>query len=205
VTVRVKICGVTRVADAAAIAAAGADYIGLNLWPRSKRHVTLDRAAELAEAIRAAGSTRVVGVFVDPTRHEVAAADRLALDVVQLHGDAHGIAASIERPVWRAVAAVAGLALPDLDAAEAVLLDTPSAERGGSGTTFDWSIAVAARRAHPAARIVLAGGLGPDNVRAAIEAVDPWAVDVASGVESAPGIKDLAKVTAFLDAVHRVS
>jgi len=209
VTVRVKICGVTRTDDAAAIAATGVDYIGLNLWPRSKRYITPSHAAHLAATIRAASThpVQVVGVFVDALPSEVAAvAAQVDLDVVQLHGDEHlgTMASAVRRPIWRAVAARPDLVL-DPAGAEAILLDTPSIDRGGTGTTFDWTIAAAARRDHPTLRLVLAGGLSPDNVRAAIAAVEPWGVDVASGVESAPGVKDLAKVAAFLRAVRAVS
>jgi phosphoribosylanthranilate isomerase len=196
----VKICGVTRVDDAAAIAAAGADYIGLNFWPSSKRFVAIDHAIELASAIRAAGPTKIVGVFVDAAPADVSAiAARVGLDIVQLHGTID--AATIARPVWQALPARAGMAI-DAGRAEAVLLDTPSVERGGSGITFDWAIAAEARRAHPALRILLAGGLTPDNVAQAIAVAEPWGVDVASGVERSPGVKDVSRVTAFLAAAR---
>jgi phosphoribosylanthranilate isomerase len=201
----IKICGVTRVEDAAAIAAAGADYIGLNLWPRSKRHVTVDQAAELAAAARAAGPVKIVGLFVDaPTTEIQAAIARVAFDVVQLHGnERREDIAALGRavPIWKALAARPGLSLEwDVDA---LLLDTPTVGHGGSGTTFDWSIAATARAAHPARRLILAGGLGPDNVARAIAEVSPWGVDVASGVESTPGIKDLDLVAAFIAAARR--
>ena len=85
----------------------------------------------------------------------------------------------------------------------AILLDTPSPERGGTGKTFDWTIARQARRLHPAVNLVLAGGLDASNVAGAIADVAPWAVDVASGVESGPGIKDAAKIAAFVAAIRR--
>ncbi len=206
-TVAIKICGVTRADDAVAIAPV-ADYIGLNLWPRSKRYVTPDRAAGLAATIRAAGSAKIVGVFVDALPSEVAAiADQVGLDIVQLHGDEHlgAMASAVRRPIWRALAARPGIELAGGTGVEAVLLDTPSVGRGGSGIAFDWSIAEAARRDHPTVRLVLAGGLNPDNVASAISAVAPWGVDVASGVESAPGVKDATRVAAFVAAVRAVS
>ena len=210
---KIKICGVTLVEDAARIAAADVDFIGLNFWPRSKRYVDLDRAAALAAAARAAGPAAIVGVFVDATTEEIAAAvARVGLDVIQLHGAepaeaAAAVARAAGRPVWKAIAAGApgdldGLAAWPVDAVDALLLDAPSPEKGGSGRSFDWNLARAARERHPARRIVLAGGLHAGNVAAAIAAVGPWAVDVASGVEAAPGIKDAAKLAAFLAAAR---
>ncbi|HWO19207.1 MAG TPA: phosphoribosylanthranilate isomerase [Kofleriaceae bacterium] len=218
---KVKICGVTLEGDAARIAALGVDYIGLNFWPRSKRFVDVERAAALAAAARGAGPAQIVGVFVDATAAEIAAIHaRVGLDVIQLHGAeppevAGAIAGAAGRPVWKALAAGGPDALDALDAwldaldawpdacpVDAILLDTPTPERGGSGRTFDWALARAARLRHPARRLVLAGGLHPGNVAGAITAVAPWAVDVASGVEAAPGVKDVGKVAAFVAAAR---
>jgi phosphoribosylanthranilate isomerase len=207
-TTLIKICGVTDPANAAEVAAAGADFIGLNFWPRSKRFVTRERAAELGAAIRSAGPARLVGVFVDARPDEIAAVfEHVELDIVQLHGDetpARLLAIAPGRSLWKVLAAGDATAVDDLDRwpADAILLDTPGPDRGGTGKTFDWSIARLARERHPARQIVLAGGLHPDNVAAAITEVSPWAVDVASGVESAPGIKDPARVTEFIAAAR---
>jgi phosphoribosylanthranilate isomerase len=203
---KVKICGVTRPDDAAWVAATGVEFIGLNFWPRSKRHLPVARAPEVAAAARAAGPAQLVGLFVNAALAEIAeAAQRLALDIIQLHGDeTAGEVAAIARatglPVWKAIAVGAAADLAQLAGwpVQAILLDAPSAGRGGSGQVFDWQLARGARREDPARRLVLAGGLDPGNVAAAIAAVAPWAVDVASGVESAPGIKDRAKVAAFV-------
>lgn len=205
--VRVKLCGFTRPADAAAAVRAGADYLGLNFWPRSKRFVSGDAAAAVAEAARAAGPVTLVGLFVDQAEAEiVATAARLGLAVVQLHGDeapalgaalaAHGL------EVWKAhaVAGAADVARLGAWPAAAHLLDAPSAGRGGSGQTFDW--ALAARAVADGHRVVLAGGLTPANVAAAVAVVRPWAVDTASGVEQAPGLKDADKMAAFVAAVR---
>ncbi len=205
----IKICGVTRVEDAAAIAGAGVELLGLNFWPRSRRHVDAARARDLAAAARAAGSIEIVGVFVNHSIEDIAELARgEPLDILQLHGDespadVSALAGATELPIWKALAARPELALADWTA-DAILLDTPSPDRGGTGTTFDWSIAAALRHGH-AGRIVLAGGLVPDNVASAIAAVSPWAVDVASGVEASPGIKDPVKLAAFVAAVRRVS
>jgi phosphoribosylanthranilate isomerase len=207
---KIKICGVTLADDAARASAAGADFVGLNFWPKSKRYVELARARMLADAIRAAGAAKVVGVFVDAKPEDIAEIHaRVDLDIVQFHGgesrdDASTTARAMTRPVWKAIAArgladVDGLATWPVDA---VLLDTPTPGKGGSGETFDWAIAREARRRFPARQLVLAGGLTPDNVAAAVTEVAPWAVDVASGVESAPGVKDAGKLAAFIAAVR---
>ena len=211
---KIKICGVTRPDDAARIAEAGVDFIGLNFWPSSKRYLPPERAPAVAAAARAAspssGVVQLVGVFVNASLDEIAAIARdVALDVIQLHGDespddAAAIDQATQRPVWKAIA-VAGpddLASLGMWSVDALLLDAPAVGRGGAGKVFDWALARAARQSHPMRRLVLAGGLGPHNVAAAIDAVGPWAVDVASGVESAPGLKDAAKVAAFVAAVY---
>ena len=209
--VRVKICGVTRQGDAMDVASAGADYLGLNLWPGSRRHVDVERAAELAAAARAVRpSIAVVGVFVDADLATIVdAVATVGLDLVQLHGrePAALTAALVARglTVWRAaamasaddVAALAG------QGAHAYLLDTPTAGHGGSGRTFDWRLAAAAVAAGH--KVVLAGGLDPDNVAAAVAQVGPWAVDVASGVERAPGVKDRDRVARFVAAARAAS
>ena len=207
---RVKICGVTLADDAARVAAAGVDFIGLNFWPKSRRYLAPERAPIVAAAARAAGQARLVGVFVEPEVDEVLAiAARVELDVIQLHGDetpeaCEQIAAALYRPVWKAIAVGGPKDLTRLEAwpADALLLDAPSRGRGGAGTTFDHALAREARERYPARHFVLAGGLDPSNVAAAIALVEPWAVDVASGVEAAPGIKDPAKLAAFLAAVR---
>ncbi|MGE0398662.1 MAG: N-(5'-phosphoribosyl)anthranilate isomerase [Kofleriaceae bacterium] len=207
---RIKICGVTLPDDAARVASVGVDFIGLNFWPRSKRHLDPARAPLVAGAARGAGEPKIVGVFVDASVDEVAqiAAD-VPLDIVQLHGDetpddVTAIAKATKLPVWKSLALGSATDVEHLEVwpVEHLLLDTPSAGRGGSGKTFDWSLAALAHRRHPARQFLLAGGLDPANVAAAIAAVAPWGVDVATGVEVAPGIKDADKVAAFVAAVR---
>lgn len=211
---KIKICGVTLPDDATRVAAAGIELIGLNFWPRSKRYLAPERAPIVAAAARAAttapGGILVVGVFVNAALAEIAALARdVPLDVIQLHGDESpdevaAVAQATGRAVWKAVAAGGPRDIERLDSwpVDAILLDTPAVGRGGSGKTFDWNLAREVRRSSPARKLVLAGGLDPGNVGAAIDAVDPWAVDVASGVESAPGIKDPGKLAAFVAAVR---
>jgi phosphoribosylanthranilate isomerase len=207
----IKICGVTLLDDAAIIADAGADFIGLNFWDGSKRRIDRARAPMIAAVARAARpEVAIVGLFVNADDDEIAEIHaEVGLDVIQLHGDepasaCRALAAALGRPIWKAIAVgraadVARLADWPVDA---ILLDTPTPGRGGSGQTFDWTIARAAVTQHRDRRCVLAGGLGPANVGAAITTVRPWAIDVASGVERAPGVKDRAKVTALIQAVR---
>ena len=211
---RIKICGVTIAEDAAMVAAAGVAYIGLNFWPGSKRRVTLEQAVPLASAARAAGAgIGVVGLFVDADLRDIVNAVRaVGLDAVQLHGDETAecvvdVAARTGVPVWKAVPVGGAADIAGLDrwAVDTVVLDAPSPGRGGSGKTIDWDVARAAVERWPGRRVVLAGGLTPDNVAAAITRVRPWAVDVASGVESAPGRKDPERVRAFVRAAREAS
>jgi phosphoribosylanthranilate isomerase len=203
---RIKICGVTLPDDAARVAAAGADFIGFNFWPKSKRYVAPERAPMLSGVARSAGTSKLVGVFVDPDVDEVLSiTSNVDLDVIQLHGDespdlVKRISLAVYRPVWKAVPVGSRRDIEHLDVwgAEAILLDAPTPGRGGAGAKFDWALAREARERFPRLNIILAGGLNPDNVGDAIKTVEPWAVDVASGVEAGPGIKDAAKLDAFI-------
>jgi phosphoribosylanthranilate isomerase len=209
----IKICGVTLADDAARVAAAGVEYIGLNFWTKSRRYLEPARAPMIAAAARAAGAIQIVGVFVDSDVDEVKQiAAVVPLDIIQLHGDEDAddiveIAAATNRPVWKSLAMGAPKDVDGIEAwpVEHVLLDTPSAGKGGSGKTFDWSLAIDAHRRYPARRFLLAGGLEPGNVAQAIATVSPWGVDVASGVEAGPGIKDPDKIAAFVAAVRRTA
>ena len=199
-TTLVKICGVTRAEDAEAAGEAGADFSGLNCWARSRRVVSVEAAIAIAAAIP--GDVKKVGVFVNapaPTVLEIAG--RVGLDLVQLHGDEDAAyARALGRPYIRAVRCGSESDLrviEDFDT-ELVLLDTPSAGYGGSGKTFDWGLARAARRY--GRKLLLAGGLDEHNVASAVRDVRPYAVDVAGGVESAPGVKDKGKLRRFIDA-----
>jgi phosphoribosylanthranilate isomerase len=207
---RIKICGVTLPDDAARIASAGADFIGLNFWPRSKRYLAPERAPMIASVVRSTGNAKLVGVFVDAEIDEIQAiTGTFDLDIIQLHGDetpdqVNRIAQTFYRPVWKALPIRSSRDLEALDVwpAEALLLDAPTPGRGGSGATFDWRLAREARERYPRINFVLAGGLDPTNVTTAVQTVEPWAVDVASGVEAGPGIKDAAKLEAFIAAAR---
>ena len=199
----VKICGVTTLDDALACVDAGADALGFNFWPRSKRHVAVEAAAAIAK--RLPPNVRTVGVFVDP---EPADVDRAfgsgAIDLVQLHGDetpefCQKFAGRYIKAVrLRDAASLKRLAEYPCDL---VLVDADTAGYGGSGQRADVTLAAEAARAR---RVILAGGLTPENVAEAILEVRPYGVDVAGGVEHEPGVKDWLKVAAFVSAAKRV-
>ncbi|MFP4057070.1 MAG: phosphoribosylanthranilate isomerase [Candidatus Brocadiia bacterium] len=199
---RVKICGITRPEDAEAAADAGADAIGL-VFAESPRRVTEDQAAEVLAALPP--YVAPVALFVDaPAEHVRRLCRSLGIRTVQLHGDEgpelarqlEGLCVVKAFRIRREadVEAIAGYP------AAAYLLDSKVAgRRGGTGVAFDWDLALRAKR-H--GRIILAGGLGPENVAEAVRRVRPYGVDVSSGVEAEPGRKDGAKVRAFVAAAR---
>jgi phosphoribosylanthranilate isomerase len=201
--IRVKICGVTDEASARAAAAAGADAIGLIFAP-SRRQVARDRARRIAAALPP--FVAKVGVFVNAPLDEIRAlADAVRLDAVQLHGDETAddcaAVAALGLTVIKAVRVAGPLDVAALRAlpVAAVLLDTYHPDRrGGTGEPFDRRWAAPAAAAMP---VILSGGLTPENVAAAIEAVRPYGVDVSSGVET-HGRKDPAKIRAFVAAAR---
>lgn len=204
-SVRVKICGVTSVADALHAVECGADMIGLNFYPPSPRFLTLSAA----HAIRAALPPHIqcVGIFVNAAREEIAAlVARVPLDIIQFHGDETATelrgwpCPTIKVTRIPAVWVPADGVIPPLESVSStyLLLDTYNPGRyGGTGEVFAWDAAAALPQA-VRQRLLLAGGLTPDNVAAAVRTVRPWAVDVASGVESTPGQKNPEKVRAFI-------
>ncbi len=208
----VKICGVCRPADAAAAARAGADYVGVVLAPGYTRSQTVESAAPILDA--AAGAQRV-GVFIDASVGEVVdAAERLRLDVVQLHGSeppeqVAALAAAGGWQVWKAVRPrdpeeLGAAARAYAGAADALLLDAwdPTLP-GGTGVALAWDDLAGARSQLPRAqRVVLAGGLTPENVGAAVRRMAPAVVDVSSGVEQRPGEKSEERVRAFIEAAR---
>ncbi len=199
---RVKICGVTSAADALACARLGADAIGLNFVPSSPRRVDEKAARDIVRAV--GEGLLVVGVVAGLSVAEMRALrEATGLRCLQLSGDESPDDVAALLPHAYKGVRVGGA--EDVARAEAmpgdfVLVDARvEGTLGGTGRTFDWNLVVELARKR---KLVLAGGLTPENVAAAVAAVHPWCVDVASGVESAPGVKDLAKVRAFLDAAR---
>jgi phosphoribosylanthranilate isomerase len=202
---RVKVCGVTRSDDAALAADLGASAIGMIFWPDSPRCLDVSRAREIVAAVPPFVSA--VGVFVDQPIDEVTAiADAVGLSAIQLHGreDADRYAV-VGRRLIKAVGVRDGTAEAEAMAVPAratVLLDAHDpVRRGGTGRAIDWTVAATIARRRP---VILSGGLNPENVRTALRAVAPYAVDVSSGVESAPGRKDATKLRAFFAAVRTI-
>lgn len=200
--VRVKICGITRRTDAEAAVRLGADAIGFVFWTPSPRAAQEDEAKQIVRAMPALVSC--VGVFVDEPPASVATVvDAVGLDAVQLHGDekVEAYTAVGARLLRRAALSserdVDEVARWPSDVTVLVDADDPR-RRGGTGRTADWRLAalLAARRP-----VILAGGLTPETVGEALVAVRPWGVDVSSGVEAAPGVKDEGRMAAFIDAV----
>jgi phosphoribosylanthranilate isomerase len=199
--IKVKICGLTRVEDVQAAVAAGADAVGF-VFAVSPRRISIDTAARLCRYVP--GGVLRVGLFMDQARSDIArVVGSVPLDLLQFHGsETEQECAAFGLPWLKAVAMQdAGSverAEREFPRAAGLLLDSHSkGTRGGSGRKFDWSLPKPATK-----RVWLAGGLNADNVGDAIKIVRPHAVDVSSGVEVAPGIKDAAKMSAFVEAVR---
>lgn len=208
---RIKICGITRAEDALAAAHCGADAIGLVFYERSPRHVSIAQAAQLAAALPPFVSA--VGLFVNATEAFVREAmAQVPLDLLQFHGDeSPEFCAQFTRPYLKAIRVKAGVDLlqcaSDFRTAKGLLLDAHvEGIPGGTGATFDWSLIPE----HMPLPVILSGGLAAENVAAAIKQVRPYAVDVSSGVEASKGIntlkgiKDAAKIAAFINEVKRI-
>jgi phosphoribosylanthranilate isomerase len=200
---KIKICGIRTVTDALAAMEVGADLIGFNFYPKSPRYITVGQCRDIMTVMRKYGHVKYVGVFVNASVDEIRATmETCRLSLAQLHGDEtpemmsqldgkafkafRGIPESVdefarsESPAFLVDASVKGL-------------------YGGSGVTADWNGAAELAKKYP---LLLAGGLTPENVAEAIRRVKPWGVDVASGVESTPGVKDPSKMKAFVQAVR---
>ncbi len=199
---RIKICGITRPADGATAAEAGADAIGLVFYPPSPRFLSLERALEIRDALPP--FVQVVALFVNPDAAQVAQViGRVKPSLLQFHGEeTPRFCEEFGVPYVKACRVKAGVDLLEylrpFSRAAGWLLDSHVAEYGGVGESFDWSLAPAVRE-RP---IILSGGLAPANVAEAIRRVKPWGVDVSSGVESAKGIKDAGKIAAFIAEVR---
>lgn len=203
-SVRVKVCGITRVEDALSAIKFGADAIGFVFWPKSARYVTPEQAQKITAEIPAFIS--IVGVYVNPTPDWVEETAQAAnLTLCQFHGDESAeFCEQFSLPYIKAIRVREGLDLiqyaQQYQNAKGLLLDTYTPNMpGGTGHVFDWNL-IPQNLPLP---LILSGGLHADNVAMAINQTQPWAVDVSSGVEAAKGIKDEKKITAFMQGVKK--
>ncbi|MBU0621875.1 MAG: phosphoribosylanthranilate isomerase [Gammaproteobacteria bacterium] len=202
---RIKICGITREQDVLTVADSGADALGLVFYEKSPRHVVAEQAAQLAGAVPP--FVTVVGLFVNPTAAYVSEVlAKVPLDVLQFHGEETAeFCRQFGRPYLKAIRVKAGVDLVECAAryadAQGLLLDAyVEGTQGGTGESFDWAL-IPQKLPLP---VILSGGLHAGNVAQAIEQVRPYAVDVSSGVEASKGIKDAAKVAAFIKEVKSI-
>ncbi len=199
----IKVCGLRSPEDAVACIEAGVDTLGLNFWPGTPRHVDVATARRIADAV--AGRAALVAVFVDASLAEVERVrGETGIAWAQLHGDEPPeVVAALLPNAYKALRVGRDAVTERVRSypGERVLLDAavPGAMPGGTGHAFDWTLAAEVARERV---LVLAGGLRPENVADAVRAVRPFQVDVASGAERAPGVKDEAKVRAFVAAVR---
>lgn len=203
-SVRVKICGITRAEDALAAAQFGADAIGFVFWEQSARYVTADAARKIAELLPP--FVDKVGVYVNPTRDWVEeTASTAGLTLLQFHGDEEpAFCNQFLLPYIKAIRVQEGLDLLQYENryshAKGLLLDTyATGKPGGTGHVFDWNL-IPQNLSLP---FILSGGLHPGNVCLAIEKTQPWAVDVSTGVEASKGVKDKNKIAAFMQGVRK--
>jgi phosphoribosylanthranilate isomerase len=203
---KIKICGIKTLKDALAAIQAGADYLGFNFYPKSVRFIEKSACAEITSVLkREHPQIKLVGVFVNSSVEEIKdILQTCDLNLAQLHGDeTPEIFAHLAPDAFRAFRGIpesnAGYERSD---APFMLIDAAvKGVYGGSGVTADWAAAAKLAKKYP---LLLAGGLTPENVAEAVRQVQPWGVDVASGVESAPGEKDAGKMSAFIQAVREV-
>ncbi len=214
VVTQVKICGITNLEDALEAVEAGADLLGFVFYPRSPRYVTPERASEIIRATRRSSpATRFVGVFVDESLERVrAVTDTAPLDLAQLQGSEsasmvqdlspRAFKALRPRDADEAKSLIANYRFAVTNSTPAFIVDAFDAiQFGGTGARADWQIAASIAREFP---ILLAGGLNAENVADAVRAVQPWGVDVSSGVERAPGLKDHVRVKEFVAKVKQI-
>lgn len=204
---KIKICGITTLTDALAAVDAGADMLGFNFYPKSPRYLDIGVCRDMTSVLRRrCAHVTLVGVFVNASAAEIhATLETCGLALAQLHGDeTPETFAALDGKAFKAFRGI-----PDditgytRDAAPALLVDAAvKGVYGGSGVVADWSAAEKLSKRFP---LLLAGGLTPENVSAAVRQVHPWGVDVASGVESSPRAKSPEKMKRFVEEVHRVN
>jgi len=206
-TPSLKICGVTLPSDADELVSLGVPALGANFWPQSKRYLAPDRADFLKDL---AGQILRVGVFVnEPAENILAIYNSGLIDLIQLHGDeTPADAAPFREAGVPFIKAIGVKTRADLERAAdfgalGILLDAHApGVYGGTGEVFDWNVAIDFKNQHPELPIILAGGIVPENAAHAVATVKPAAIDIASGAESTPGIKDFTKVDALISAIQ---
>lgn len=202
---KIKICGIKSVTDALAAMEVGADLIGFNFYPKSPRYIDVGECRDIMSVMRRYGYITYVGVFVNASVAEIRATmETCGLSLAQLHGDETSeMLSALDGKAFKAFRGVPqSLDGFSRDGAPALLVDASvKGAYGGTGVTADWNSAIELAKKYP---LLLAGGLTPENVAEAVRQVSPWGVDVASGVESAPGEKDPNKMKAFVQAVKRL-
>ena len=204
---KLKICGITTLADARYCAGAGVDYLGFIQYPQSPRYIEPEKAKEIIGWLY---GPETVGVYVNESHDTVnASADATGFSIVQIHGDQPPeYFDEIDKPTIKAISISPGSTAKDLlvqldnyaPAVDYFLLDTAKAGMwGGTGTTFDWQIALEATQKYP---VFIAGGITGSNIREVVETLHPFAVDIASGVEESPGVKDFDKLADLFDVFN---
>ena len=202
---KIKICGIKSVNDALAALDAGADMLGFNFYPKSPRYVSVGKCRDIMSVMRKFGQIVFVGVFVNASVSEIRATmETCGLNLAQLHGDE--TSEMVQSLYGKAFKAFRGI--PESingfarEEAPAILVDASTkGAYGGTGVIANWTGAAELAKYYP---ILLAGGLTSENVVEAVRRVKPWGVDVASGVESSPGVKDAGKMDAFVQAVRKL-
>jgi phosphoribosylanthranilate isomerase len=204
---KIKICGIKTLSDAQTAIEAGADYLGFNFFPKSVRFIEVQKFIEIGAVLKKTyPSIKLVGVFVNSSMDEInSILETGILDLIQLHGDeSPEFCAAFKNKAYKAFRGVpkAEAGFFTRSEAPAFLVDAAvNGSYGGTGLTADWSAASTLAKHYP---LFLAGGLKPENVAEAVQHVNPWGVDVASGVESSPGKKDVGKMHAFIRTVHSI-
>lgn len=206
---KIKICGIKTIPDALAAVNTGADLIGFNFYPKSPRYVDVGMCRNIMSVLRQIGRVTCVGVFVNSSATEILATmDTLGLNLAQLHGDeTPEMLKALNGKAFKAIRLSAESVFESVHPFAEQSVDSPAllvdaavkGVYGGSGVTADWKGAAELAKKYP---LLLAGGLTPENVAEAVRQVKPWGVDVASGVESAPGVKDPGKMVEFVKNVR---
>src|SRR5688572_702665 len=200
---KIKICGIKTASDALAAMEAGADLIGFNFYPKSPRYIDVGICRDIMSVMRKYGHVTYVGVFVNASVEVIRATiETCGLSLAQLHGDeTHEVLSALDGKAFKAFRGIPEN-INGFERSEAPVLLVDASVKGlygGSGITADWNGAAELAKKYP---LLLAGGLTPENVADAVRRVKPWGVDVASGVESAPGEKDASKIVEFVKAVR---